>query len=169
MAKTYRLSVNGTLHDVVVDEVDGQLVAGTNGELRPVSFQSLDENTLFRLELDGRRSPVAIRRDGVALDVFVGADRHSVEIQRGRAQGMDRIGPVLEGEIPVTTPMTGQVTEILVAEGDTVAKDDPLIVIVAMKMNNEIRAPAGGTVKSLSVALNDAIDQGTLVLIVDTN
>ena len=64
--------------------------------------------------------------------------------------------------------MTGQVTEVLVAPGDQVEEDDPLLVMVAMKMNNEIRSPAGGRITEVSVEAGDAVDQGDLMLVIDT-
>lgn len=64
--------------------------------------------------------------------------------------------------------MTGQVTEVLVAYGDQVQEGDPLLVMVAMKMNNEIRSPADGRIVDVSVNAGDAVDQGDLMLVIDT-
>ncbi|MYC00954.1 MAG: acetyl-CoA carboxylase biotin carboxyl carrier protein subunit [Chloroflexi bacterium] len=64
--------------------------------------------------------------------------------------------------------MTGQVTEVLVADGDQVREGDPLLVMVAMKMNNEIRSPADGRIVDVSVNAGDAVDQGDLMLTIDT-
>ncbi|MXV80203.1 MAG: acetyl-CoA carboxylase biotin carboxyl carrier protein subunit [Chloroflexi bacterium] len=59
-------------------------------------------------------------------------------------------------------------TEVLVADGDQVREGDPLLVMVAMKMNNEIRSPADGRIVDVSVNAGDAVDQGDLMLTIDT-
>ena len=109
--------------------------------LAPVS------GALFRLVVDGIPTDVVINRESGGLFVTVGADRHSTNVVRAGsprdAGGMQ----VAEGEIVVTAPMAGSVSEVLVAPGDQVNAEDPLLVIVAMKMNNEINAPASGTCK----------------------
>ncbi|MYD74254.1 MAG: acetyl-CoA carboxylase biotin carboxyl carrier protein subunit, partial [Chloroflexi bacterium] len=81
---------------------------------------------------------------------------------------LTQTGPAIEGEVRLTAPMTGQVTEVLVADGDQVREGDPLLVMVAMKMNNEIRSPANGRIVDVSVNAGDAVDQGDLMLTIDT-
>ena len=61
--------------------------------------------------------------------------------------------------------MTGKVSEVLVAAGDEVQENDPLLVIVAMKMNNEIRSPAAGTITEVLVAADSMVEQGELLLV----
>ena len=63
--------------------------------------------------------------------------------------------------------MTGVVVEVLVQAGDTIAKQDSLLVIQAMKMNNEIRSPAAGTIKAVEVSVDDTVDQGAPLLVID--
>ena len=168
MAKNYRLIVQGGLREVAVDDDgDGQYRAEFDGKSYSVELESVDDNTLFRLWVDGERIPIAIRRDGMSLDVFIGPDRYSAEIERS-AGALTQTGPAIEGEIRLTAPMTGQVTEVLVGAGDQVKEGDPLLVMVAMKMNNEIRSPADGRILDVSVDAGDAVDQGDLMLVIDT-
>ena len=168
MAKNYRLIVQGGLQEVAIDDNgNGQFRAEVDGQTYDVELESVDDNTLFRLWVDGERIPIAIRREGMTLDVFIGPDRYSAEIERS-AGALTQTGPAIEGEVRLTAPMTGQVTEVLVAPGDQVEEDDPLLVMVAMKMNNEIRSPAGGRITEVSVEAGDAVDQGDLMLVIDT-
>ena len=57
---------------------------------------------------------------------------------------------------------------LLVAPGDDVQEGDPLLVIVAMKMNNEVRSPAAGRITDVAVSAGDAVEQGSLMLTIDT-
>ncbi len=168
MAKNYRLIVQGGLQEVAIDDNgNGHFRAEVDGQTYEVELESVDDNTLFRLWVDGERIPIAIRREGMTLEVFIGPDRYSAEIERS-AGALTQTGPAIEGEVRLTAPMTGQVTEVLVAPGDQVEEDDPLLVMVAMKMNNEIRSPAGGRITEVSVEAGDAVDQGDLMLVIDT-
>ena len=168
MAKNYRLIVQGGLQEVAIDDNgEGLYRAEFDGETYAVELESVDDSTLFRLWVDGERVPLAIRREGMSLDVFIGPDRYSAEIERS-AGALTQTGPAIEGEVRLAAPMTGQVTEVLVAAGDLVQEGDPLLVIVAMKMNNEIRSPAGGRIVDVSVEAGDAVDQGDLMLVIDT-
>jgi pyruvate carboxylase subunit B len=60
--------------------------------------------------------------------------------------------------------MPGFVAELLVAEGDPVEEGTPLLVLEAMKMQNEITAPCSGIVKTIAVAAGDAVQAGDVLL-----
>ena len=169
MAKNYRLNVGGQHREIAIEDAgDGRYLAVLDDMEREVVLESLDDSTLFRLQIDGQRIPVAIRRDGNALDLFIGQDRYPVEIQRAAAGGaLEAAGPLLEGDVRLSAPMTGQVSELLVAEGDQIEADDPLLVIVAMKMNNEIRAPVAGKISQVAISAGTAVEQGDLLLVIE--
>ncbi len=168
MAKNYRLIVQDALREVAIEEAaDGRYRADFDGRTHELELVALDDSSLFRLWIDGQSTPIAIRRDGMSLDVFIGPDRFGAEIERS-AGVLSQTGPAIAGEVRLTAPMTGQVTEVLVAEGDEVAEDDGLLVMVAMKMNNEIRSPATGKITQVNVNPGDAVDQGDLMLVIDT-
>jgi biotin carboxyl carrier protein len=64
--------------------------------------------------------------------------------------------------------MTGRVLRINVTPGETVAEGAPLLILEAMKMENEIRAPRAGVVKEVAVAVGDRVNSGdTLVILED--
>jgi biotin carboxyl carrier protein len=86
------------------------------------------------------------------------ATRHAVRT-RGAAAGGG-------GEHIVKAPMPGQVTHVAVRPGDVVAAGDPLLVIEAMKMQNEFKARAGGTVTDVRVSAGQAVNPGDILLII---
>lgn len=69
------------------------------------------------------------------------------------------VAPTGEGEV-VTAPMPGTVTKILVKDGDAVTENQPLMILEAMKMENEIVAPSDGTVAGIKVAVGDSVEAG---------
>ncbi|MCH7939400.1 MAG: acetyl-CoA carboxylase biotin carboxyl carrier protein subunit, partial [Candidatus Marinimicrobia bacterium] len=64
----------------------------------------------------------------------------------------------------ITAPIPGLISEVSVKEGDTVAAGDRLLILEAMKMENEIRAPQAGIVLAVHVALGQAVEQGALLV-----
>lgn len=71
--------------------------------------------------------------------------------------------PAGEGT-PVTSPMPGTVLSINVAVGDTVNEGDAVIILEAMKMENEINAPCAGTVTSVCVNKGESVDSGKVLV-----
>ena len=63
------------------------------------------------------------------------------------------------GEV-VTAPMPGTVTKILVKDGDAVTENQPLMILEAMKMENEIVAPKAGTIGQVFATLNQNVNSG---------
>lgn len=66
----------------------------------------------------------------------------------------------------VTSPMPGTILDVKVAQGAAVKKGDVLMILEAMKMENEIMAPCGGTIASVSVTKGAAVDSGALLCVI---
>lgn len=64
----------------------------------------------------------------------------------------------------VESPMPGTVLDIKVANGATVKEGEPVVILEAMKMENEINAPCSGTVTSICVNKGDSVDSGTVLV-----
>ncbi|MDX1534686.1 MAG: biotin/lipoyl-containing protein [Thermoplasmata archaeon] len=110
----------------------------------------------YRFRLDGR----SLFLNGTPLDV---AFRGFLPLS---ALGP---GPALEGSVAtsVRAPMPGRVIALLVHEGAQVQRGSPLLILEAMKMQNEIPSPADGEVRELRVAAGDAVGKEDVLLIVE--
>ena len=73
--------------------------------------------------------------------------------------------PAAGGE-KVTSPMPGTILSVNVAAGDAVKRGQVLMILEAMKMENEIMCPCDGTVPSVSVTKGTAVESGTLLCII---
>ena len=71
---------------------------------------------------------------------------------------------VAAGPAPLVAPMPGLVVRVAVAEGDEVAAGQGLVVMEAMKMENELRAPAAGRVKRVAVVPGTAVEKGAVLV-----
>ncbi len=73
---------------------------------------------------------------------------------------------VRDGEMPVNAPMPGKIIKILVEEGQAVQKGDILLILEAMKMQNEITSPVAGTVKSIRVSAAQNVKPGEVLAVI---
>ena len=69
--------------------------------------------------------------------------------------------------IELRAPMPGKILEVLVNVGDKVNEDDEVIMLEAMKMENPIYAPAGGTVKEINVKANDSVETEQIMMVIE--
>ena len=72
-----------------------------------------------------------------------------------------------EGAQTIVAPMPGRVVKILVAPGDEVAARQPVVVVEAMKMENELRSPKAGRVKDVPVTEGMSVDAGRVLVVVE--
>jgi biotin carboxyl carrier protein len=94
--------------------------------------------------------------------VFVNGDAFPLTVADARAAfarrspGAETGGAV--GAAAVVAPMPGRVVKVLVAPGDAVAARQPVVIVEAMKMENELRAPRAGTVASVLVSEGQSVE-----------
>jgi len=73
---------------------------------------------------------------------------------------------VLTGGEEISAPMPGKILQVKVKEGDSVSDGDTLLILEAMKMENEIFASTSGKIKKINVSANDMVDTGDVLLII---
>ena len=67
----------------------------------------------------------------------------------------------------VTSPMAGAIKSVMVKQGDSVKKAQPLVILEAMKMENQITAPVDGTVAKIDVSEGDSVGEGQVLLVLE--
>ena len=106
---------------------------------------------------------------GDEYDVLIGSEMFHLTVQdewTRRLANIQRKNLVETGELAVKAPMPGAVVAIEVEVGQEVKKGHGLVILSAMKMENEIKAPRSGTVKSIDVQAGQTVEQGrTLVVL----
>ncbi len=151
-------------HARIVDAVriDAHVLSLLVGELWPTHDTGpADRGTDARRRLGPRTSyEVALSRAGSAqLIVSVGATPFTVTLN-GRRRAKDVAGPAGAGPQRIVAPMPGKVIRVLVQAGDAVLARQPLVVVEAMKMENELRAARDGTVAAIHVKEGASVDAG---------
>jgi biotin carboxyl carrier protein len=120
----------------------------------------------WSLLLGGQSFEVRVRPGvGGGLVVQAGGEEIPVEVADPRAwRGRRGAGGIeAEGRQQVRAPMPGKVVRVLVKQGDAVEAGQGILVVEAMKMQNEIRAPKSGTVERLHVAEGQAVNAGEVL------
>jgi biotin carboxyl carrier protein len=119
----------------------------------------------FSVLLNGKSHQIRIapRADGT-LTLHTGLAEYHAEVTdprlwRGRKHGVLEA----EGRQQITAPMPGKVVRLLVSEGDAVEAGQGLLVVEAMKMQNEIRSPKAGKVEKLLAKENQAVNAGDVL------
>lgn len=170
-----RIEVNQTLRHVHVQRKNECYHVTIEGTTHIVDAVRVDPATLSLVVhgADGgpRRSvAAAISPGGLpgALNVYVDGRVVPVQVQNGSGLGRRRAeGATGTGPQRVLAPMPGKVVRILVAPGDEVKSRQALVVVEAMKMENELRAARDGRVKDVSVTEGQSVDAGTVLVLVE--
>lgn len=109
---------------------------------------------------DGTQLLIAHHRDGARYEVSFGNRSVSLELHDPLAMRRKRPEEGSAGSENVTAMMPGRVVRILVSEGQEVRKGDGLLILEAMKMENEIRAPRDGHVARIPVTAGETVERG---------
>jgi biotin carboxyl carrier protein len=154
-----RVRVGDAEMDAHLIRIDGRRVVLEDGE-RHVRALVLEP---MPVSADGRSS-VEVVIDGWRIIVVVESDRRATLRERARRGGP----PVAAaGAVEVRAVIPGRVASVAVAEGDRVQRGQSVVIIEAMKMQNELRAPRDGTVRRVAVAAGATIELGDLLLVLE--
>ena len=103
------------------------------------------------------------------LIVTVNGVAYNVTVEEGTGAPAAAAAPAAApagaaGAVSVTAPMPGNILDVKVKAGDSVKAGDTLLILEAMKMENEISAPQDGTIASVNVRKGDVVNSGDLLI-----
>jgi biotin carboxyl carrier protein len=135
--------------------VDGKTIA--------VNAQMLQRGVMS-LVIAGRQCRCVLDGDGV----LIGGRRFSFEVSDPRSlQGRRSAGGGAAGPRAIKAPMPGRVVRVLAAVGDEVDEQQGVIVIEAMKMQNELKSPKAGKVVRVVATVGDTVGAGDVLVVVE--
>ena len=164
------------------------------GRTHTVSVEALGaagpEGGRFRLLVDGQSCELDMSRTDLGVSLLYVDDGRAVDVATterpggewllqlphvtlaatvdGRRGGRGRGGQVAAaGEQRISAPMPGRVVRVLVKPGDEVAQRQGLVVVEAMKMENELTSPKGGRVREVAVSEGQSVEAGRLLIVVE--
>ncbi len=120
--------------------------------------------------LDGTvQTQARVERQGDEAIVTVRGRRIVVRIEDPRAWSGTGAGRTGSGTAKVLSPMPGKVVRVLVAAGDTVEKGQGLVVVEAMKMQNELKSPLDGVVQLVQAEMGATVMANQILVVVVAN
>lgn len=168
-----QIDINGRLRVVAIESRDGLYRVTIDGAAHLFDAAQVDPSTVSLIGVsDGRRShEVGLAETGVvgetAAHMAAGVALARVLTGAGRYGRGSGAADQAEGAQRVTAPMPGKVVKLLVAVGDQVAARQGLIVVEAMKMENELRSPKAGRVVDVLVGEGMSVEAGRALVVVE--
>ena len=162
----FLVSIDGRRHEVDVKEIDGILSLLIGGGGRAFSGPPRRSYEVsIAPAADGARAPSAaegmmVHVDGVPVAV-------SIIPSRAAWGGPGKGVASADGPQRVTSPMPGKIVKVLVKPGDKVDARQGLVVVEAMKMENELRARAAGTVTEVRVTEGSSVEAGAILVVLE--
>jgi acetyl/propionyl-CoA carboxylase alpha subunit len=165
---TLHIQIDGRTRRIELPaDLSGPIQCSIDGEPKHIDVHLLEPGVLslvidghsFRCLLDEGPTGRAILLEGKRF-VYALDDPRSLRSRRGAAA--DAGGPR-----SIKAPMPGRVVRILAAAGDAVDAQQGILVIEAMKMQNEMKSPKSGSVVRIAVAVGDTVQAGQVLAVIE--
>ena len=158
-------TVDGATIRVEVRGGDGQYRVTLDGRPRDIDARETGRHFLSLL-VDGRSSEAGIEKTPGGYTVVLEDDVVQVDL-RDASRGASAPVRRKDGPARVTAPMPGRIVRVLVVPGEDVAADQGLVVVEAMKMENELKAPRAGRVQGVPAREGQPVDTGALLVVLE--
>ena len=160
----YYVTVNGEAHEVTLDEhgvhVDGERVSATVESVSgtPVRMVTIGDEVHRVVVRPAARGAYTLWLDGYRFEVEALDERaRAIRELSGKSAGPS-------GPAPLVAPMPGLIVRVNAHPGDEVQAGQGLVVMEAMKMENELRAPAAGRVRAILATPGTAVEKGAVLI-----
>ena len=163
---TYDIAIDGKNYRLDLNRQEGGWSCRLDG--REVEVDAvLARPDVLSLRIGNQAYEVKCERVGGDLHLWVSSVRFAAEVRdprslRGRVRAVDDHGPK-----KLTAPMPGKIVRVLVSQGDEVETGAGVLVVEAMKMQNEIKSPKKGTIQKILVSEGAAVNAGDVLAIVE--
>ncbi len=160
---TYDVTIDGKNYRLELDRSDGRWQCRLDG--REIQLDAvLSRRDVLSVLIGGKSYEIKRERTATDLHLWVGPVRYAAELRAPRSlrsrqsAGIDEKGPK-----KLLAPMPGKVVRLLVGEKDQVESGQGIMVVEAMKMQNEIKSPKSGVVERILVAEGQAVNSGEVL------
>ena len=163
---TYDITIDGKNYRLELNRADGRWLCRLDG--REVEVDAvLARPDVLSLRIANQAYEVKCERVAGEAHLWVGSQRFAAEVRdprslRGRARAVDDRGPK-----KLIAPMPGKIVRVLESEGTEVEAGAGVLVVEAMKMQNEIKSPKKGRIQRILVGEGAAVNAGDVLAIVE--
>ncbi len=161
----YLAQIDGITFEIDITP-DGTITL--DGEPVQADLLQIDPLGLYSLLMNHQSYELVVEEQPRGYRVTVGAQTFDVDVADERQLRMESARAEVtagDGELPITAPIPGLVVKVLVEEGQMVDIDAPLVILEAMKMENEIRAPRAGVVKNIAIQAGQSVEGNATLMV----
>jgi pyruvate carboxylase subunit B len=166
----YTAQVNDHSFSIEVTRGSGRLELAIDGQRVEADWEWLGRDRDISLILDGRSYDIKIEPENGRLHLYYGGERFDCSILDERIAELRRLagdtgstGILAE----IKAPMPGLILKVFAEAGQEVAKGERLMIIEAMKMENELKAPRDGVIKAIQCTEQEAVEQGKVLVVLE--
>lgn len=158
-------TVDGRTVRVEVRRAGDAYTVTLDGRVKTVDMQETSRGFLSLL-VDGKSHEAGLEKRAGGYRVLLPG--HAVEVDLDLAsRGAASVKKPAGGPLRVAAPMPGKIVRVAVEPGQQVVAGEPLVVMEAMKMENEIRSPREGRVKEIAVRAGQAVETGAVLAVLE--
>ena len=162
----WKVKVNQDTDFDIRQDKNGLLVGGESMDIDLLKL----ENGKFHMIHEGKSfsaSLVSLDQEEKKLTIKINNRKYTLEIEDQYDQllhklGMDNLASAAISQLKA--PMPGLVLDVMVEEGQTVSKDDSLLILEAMKMENVLKSPADLTIKKVTVEEKQSVEKNQILI-----
>ncbi len=166
----YIAQIENRRHEVEVEMEDGLYSVRLDGKKYEVDCRKMPWSSVYSMLIGGKSYEADVRADSDVVSVSIQGEMYKINLREelwARISAVAAVGPKA-GSHELRAPMPGHVVEVRVKAGQKVEKGQPLVVVEAMKMQNEVCAPEAGTVKTVCVKEQDIVTPAGVMVIVES-
>jgi biotin carboxyl carrier protein len=158
----YGATIDGQTFEVDISRRASNIVEAQVGDRKYVLEARAVQPGLYWLNWENRSIEVVVTEKNDGYLVMLDGRQVMVELGDLRT-ALRQAHQGHQGTVQVRAPMPGKVIRVLVKDGDSVQANQGIVVMEAMKMQNEIKSPKNGTVKKIGVTTGSAVNSGDLL------
>jgi len=164
----YQVRISGQKFRVGIKEKEGELQVELGRKEIDADLTELKKNKIYSLLIDNRAYDLEIRRKNGEFEINYGGRKYSGEILEETLAKLKSTAPkeVLKQK-EQKAPMPGLIVKIEVEEGQIVKMGEGILIMEAMKMENEIKSSYEGKVKKILVSEKQTVDKDQLILVLE--
>jgi len=154
----FEFTINGVLQAFSLDRKEDRISIRHGDKTLEAEVRVISPNAISLL-VDGRSYLVIVAPDKDKRHVWIDGRTYLVQTGKGEQRHAERgDDSTQKAKSVVTAPMPGKVVKVCVAEKEAVRKNQTLAIVEAMKMENEIKSPLEGFVKTIHVSAGELVD-----------
>lgn len=161
----YVATVDDGSFPICVDRDKESFVVLINGRKHTLDFRSSPGSSLYSMIVEGRQYEVVIEKADTGLLIYINGEAHHVQISKELKTIAKRES---KARIEVKAAMPGLVVSLEVKPGQSVKKNDGLLIMEAMKMQNEVKAPKAGIVAEVHAKKGSPVEKGEKLVTIQT-